>query len=188
MVEFCNAVHWDPKDLLKIDALWEKFEVISPLTSKGGMAGIFFVTWKTIYYFPISFSSCNGIIQFFTHLGNICCSWNNLHTFIYFDNYPSKVRRSDVDQKNIYEIQRCNKENNIFVTNNERHKMKEEEMRGIMGKCGNVKSLKLRFHPNNTSNEAMICFSTEEEAQIAITEINTSKNGDQNCTNQSGNQ
>ena len=43
-------------------------------------------------------------------------------------------------------------------------KMKEEEMRGIMGKCGNVKSLKLRFHPNNTSNEAMICFSTKEEA------------------------
>ena len=32
-----------------------------------------------------------------------------------------------------------------------------------------VKSLKLRFHPHNTRNEAMICFSTEEEAKLAIT-------------------
>ena len=38
---------------------------------------------------------------------------------------------------------------------------------------GEVKSLKLRFHSNNTRKEAMICFPTEEEAQIAITEINT---------------
>ena len=74
MVEFCNAVHWDPKDLLKIDALWEKFEVISPLTSKGGMAGIFFVTWKTIYYFPISFSSCNGSF-IFSHIWVIYLSF-----------------------------------------------------------------------------------------------------------------
>ena len=34
---------------------------------------------------------------------------------------------------------------------------------------------KLRFHPNNTRNEAMICFSTEEEPQLAITEVNTYK-------------
>ena len=38
-----------------------------------------------------------------------------------------------------------------------------------------VKSIKLRFHPNNARNEANICFSTEEEAQLAITEINTHK-------------
>ena len=44
-----------------------------------------------------------------------------------------------------------------------------------MEEYGEVKSLKLRFHPNNTRNEAMICFSTEEEAQLAITEINTYK-------------
>ena len=31
---------------------------------------------------------------------------------------------------------------------------------------------KLRFHPN-TRNKAMVCFSTEEEAQLAITQINT---------------
>ena len=46
-------------------------------------------------------------------------------------------------------------------------------MRGIMEKYGKVKSLKVRFHPNNTKNEAVICFSTEEEAQLAITEIDT---------------
>ena len=72
-----------------------------------------------------------------------------------------------------HKIQKCNKKNNIFVTNNDRRKMKEEEMRGIMEEYGEVKSLKLRYHPNNTRNEVMICFSTEEEAQLAITEINT---------------
>ena len=44
-----------------------------------------------------------------------------------------------------------------------------------MQEYGEVKSIKLRFHPNNTRNEAMICFSTEEEPQLAITEINTYK-------------
>ena len=48
-------------------------------------------------------------------------------------------------------------------------------MRGIMEEYEEVKSIKLRFHPNNTRTEAMICSSTEEEAQLAITEINTYK-------------
>ena len=61
------------------------------------------------------------------------------------------------------------KEHKIQKCNNERHNMKEEEMRGIMEEYGEVKSLNLRFHPNNTRNEAMICCSTEEEAQLAIT-------------------
>ena len=74
-----------------------------------------------------------------------------------------------------HKIRKCNKKSNIFVTNSERHIIKEEEMRGIMEDYGEVKSIKLRFHPNNTRNEAMICFSTEEEAQLAITEINTYK-------------
>ena len=72
-------------------------------------------------------------------------------------------------------IQKCNKKSNIFVTNSERHKIKEEKMRGIMEEYRELKSLKLRFHLNNTRNEAMVCFSTEEEAQLAITEINTYK-------------
>ena len=70
-----------------------------------------------------------------------------------------------------HKIQKGNKNNNIFVTNNERHKMKEKEMREIMKEYGEVKSLKLRFYLNNTRNEA-ICFSTEK-AQLAVTEINT---------------
>ena len=41
-------------------------------------------------------------------------------------------------------------------------------MRGIMEEYGVVKNLKIRFHPNNTRNEAMICFFMEEEAQLAI--------------------
>ena len=55
-----------------------------------------------------------------------------------------------------HKIQKCNKKSNIFVTNSERHKIKEEEMRGIMKEHGEVKSIKLRFHPNNTRNEAMM--------------------------------
>ena len=74
-----------------------------------------------------------------------------------------------------HKIQKCNKKSNIFVINSERCKIKEEEMRGIMEEYGEVKSIKLRFHPNNTRNEAVICFSTEEEAQLAITEMNTYK-------------
>ena len=69
-----------------------------------------------------------------------------------------------------------NKKSNIFVTNSERRKIEEEEeMRGIMEEYGEVKSLKLRFHPNITINDAMICFSTEKEAQLAIREMNTYK-------------
>ena len=63
-----------------------------------------------------------------------------------------------------HKIQRCNKKKNLFVTNNERNKKKEEEMRGIMEDYGQVKSLKLRFHPNNKRNKSMICFSYEKEA------------------------
>ena len=53
--------------------------------------------------------------------------------------------------------------------------MKEEEMRGIITEYCEVSSIKRRFHPDNTRNEAIICFSTEEEAHLAITEINTYK-------------
>ena len=72
-----------------------------------------------------------------------------------------------------HKIQKCNKKNNIFVTSRERGKIKEDKMREIMEEYREVKNLKLRFYPNNTKNKAMISFSTEEEAQVAITEVNT---------------
>ena len=50
MLEFCSGVHWDAKDLLKIDAFWEKFDIISPLTSKGGMTGIFLLLKKQFIF------------------------------------------------------------------------------------------------------------------------------------------
>ena len=65
-----------------------------------------------------------------------------------------------------YEIQKCYKKSDIFVTNSERRKIKEEEMREIMEKYGEVK---ICF------STAMICFSTEKEARLAIAEINTYK-------------
>ena len=46
--------------------------------------------------------------------------------------------------------------------------MKEKEIRGIIEDYEDIYSLKVRFHPNHT-----IYFSTEEEPQLAITEINT---------------
>ena len=52
--------------------------------------------------------------------------------------------------------------------------MKDEEMRKIKQEYREVTGWKLRFHPSITRNEA-ICFSTEEEAQPAIIEINTYK-------------
>ena len=33
--------------------------------------------------------------------------------------------------------------------------------------------MKLRFYPNNTRNEAIMYFSTEERVQLPITKINT---------------
>ena len=45
-------------------------------------------------------------------------------------------------------------------------------MRGIMEEYGKLKSLKLRFHPNNKRNESIIFFSTKKEEQLA-TEFNT---------------
>ena len=65
-----------------------------------------------------------------------------------------------------HEIQKCYKKSDIFVTNSERRKIKEEEMREIMEKYGEVK---ICF------STAMICFSTEKEARLAIAEINTYK-------------
>ena len=53
--------------------------------------------------------------------------------------------------------------------------MKEEEVRGIVEEYREVKSLNLRFHTNNTRNEALICLPTEKEAQLAITDISTYK-------------
>ena len=65
------------------------------------------------------------------------------------------------EQKRVITDQLCygcgSKEHKI--QKRERRKMKEEEMRGIM-------------EVYNTRNETMICFSTEEEAQLAISEIN----------------
>ena len=50
---------------------------------------------------------------------------------------------------------------------------KKKEMRGIIVEDREVKNLNLQFHPSNRRNEAIICLSTEKEAQLIITEINT---------------
>ena len=60
--------------LLKREALYEKFEISSPLTSKDGTTGIlFFFTEKVVYYFQVGFWSGKWIVQFLTHL--VCVSF-----------------------------------------------------------------------------------------------------------------
>lgn len=71
----------------------------------------------------------------------------------------------DKDQEN---IKYKNVTRITFVTNNERNKMKVEEMRGIW----RGKKFKTKICPNNTRNEAIICFSFEGEAQLDVTKIN----------------
>ena len=48
-----ELVQCDPKNLLKRDAFCEKFEIISPLTSKDEMAGIFLLLKKPFYYLKV---------------------------------------------------------------------------------------------------------------------------------------
>ena len=51
----------------------------------------------------------------------------------------------------------------------------KDEMRGIMEEYEEVKSIKVKFHQDNTRNEAMMHFTTEEVTQLAIAESNTYK-------------
>ena len=43
---FDNGVHGDAKNLLKSSAFFEKFEIISPFTIRGGIEGIFLLLRK----------------------------------------------------------------------------------------------------------------------------------------------
>ena len=65
--------------------------------------------------------------------------------------------------------------------------MKEEEMRGIIEKCGEVKRLKLTFHPNNTRTEVIIFSPVKKKHDRLQKNLTPTKDGEQNCTNQSGN-
>ena len=54
----------------------------------------FFIAQKTMFYFPVRFRCCQGIIQFLTHLLNVGMfyCWNSLRTFIWLDNYIIWIR------------------------------------------------------------------------------------------------
>ena len=48
---FDNGVHCDAKNLLKSSAFFEKFEIISPFTNRGGIEGIFLLLKKQFNIF-----------------------------------------------------------------------------------------------------------------------------------------
>ena len=54
---FDNGVHCDAKNLLKSSAFFEKFEIISPFTNRGGIEGIFLLLRKRFNIFQYVFGA-----------------------------------------------------------------------------------------------------------------------------------
>ena len=70
----------------------------------------------------------------------------------------------------------CNKKYNIYVSYREEETLNETEMRQIMEEYGKVKKVRIkRDRYGYQQQRAMICFSNEKEAAIAIKETNKYK-------------
>ena len=73
-------------------------------------------------------------------------------------------------------IKDCNKKCNICVSYREEETLNETEMRQIMEEYGKVKKVRIkRDRYGYQQQRAMICFSNEKEAAIAIKETNKYK-------------
>ena len=57
---FDNGVHCDAKNLLKSSAFFEKFEIISPFTNRGGIEGIFLLLKKRFNIFQCILGAVSG--------------------------------------------------------------------------------------------------------------------------------
>ena len=69
---FDNGVRCDAKNLLKSSAIFEKFEIISPFTNRGGIEGIFLLLKKRFNIFQYVLDAALGLLSFL------------LNSFIYF--------------------------------------------------------------------------------------------------------
>ena len=61
---FDNGVHCDAKNLLKSSAFFEKFEIISPFTNRGGIEGIFLLLRKRFNIFQYVLGAVSGLLSF----------------------------------------------------------------------------------------------------------------------------
>ena len=61
---FDNGVHCDAKNLLKSSAFFEKFEIISPFTNRGGIEGIFLLLKKRFNIFQYVLGAVSGLLSF----------------------------------------------------------------------------------------------------------------------------
>ena len=61
---FDNGVHCDAKNLLKSSAFFEKFEIISPFTNRGGIEGISLLLKKLFNIFQYVLGAVSGLLSF----------------------------------------------------------------------------------------------------------------------------
>ena len=61
---FDNDVHCDTKNLLKRLALFEKIEIISPFTNRGGTEGTFLLLKKRFNIFQCVLDAVSGLLNF----------------------------------------------------------------------------------------------------------------------------
>ena len=69
-------------------------------------------------------------------------------------------------------IKTCKKNTNVFVTNEERPDISEEELKYYLEEYGKVKSKKTQRNRYLGRNEALVCYWTVEEAKTALADIN----------------
>ena len=64
VLAFDNGVHYDAKNLLKSLAFFEKFEIISPFTNRGGIEGIFLLLKKRFNIFQYVLGAVSRLLSF----------------------------------------------------------------------------------------------------------------------------
>ena len=65
-----RALDCEVKNLLKISAFLQQYDIISPLTNNGGTEGNFYYL-KSNLIFPLCFRRCFRIVKIFTHFLNV---------------------------------------------------------------------------------------------------------------------
>ena len=69
-------------------------------------------------------------------------------------------------------IRSCKNNTNLFATNEEWPDISEEELKYYLEEYGKVNSMQTRRNRYSGRNEALVCYRTGEEAEIALADIN----------------
>ena len=81
---FDNGMHCDAKNLLKSSAFFEKFEIISPFTNRGGIEGIFLLLKKWFNIFQYVLGVISGLLSFLLNsliYGSLAAKIISVHLF-----------------------------------------------------------------------------------------------------------